>query len=228
VSALGVGSRVATAVVVAMAAMTMTVACSSSSSGGTPIDAGHPSDSESATDTGAPSTDSGTTGETGPCNEGGANGGNCTASTPPFVSCADLAAPTVSFASDVLPVFQTSCGIAGATCHGNPMVNAKATGQPYLGMPTGGTDAGQVLAGIVGVPSAEDPQMNNVTAGQPAQSWLMHKLDGDQCLYAAQCKATGNPVFANCGLQQPYSSGVLDLATRDTIRRWIAQGAKDN
>ncbi len=209
------------AAAVATIAVAVTVACSSSSSsGGAPTDAGRPSDS-------APS-DTGTPGETGPCNEGGANGGSCTAATPPYVSCADLSAPTVSFARDVAPVFQKGCAIAGATCHGSPSVNAKATGQPYLGMPAGGTDAAQVLAGIVGVPSAEDPQMNNVTPGQPGQSWLMHKLDGDQCLYSTQCNATGNQIFANCGLQQPYNSGVLDLATRDTIRRWIAQGAKNN
>ena len=206
-------------------------------------------------DSGSPSSDSGTTGEasadTGTeaivdsssasdaapdssthgdaaCNEGGAGGGTCTSSTPPFVSCADLATPTVSYAADVQPVFNQSCGIAGGTCHGDPNIDAKTTGQVFLGLPDGGTSAGQVVALLVGQPSAEDPQMNLVTAGDPAHSFLMHKLDYDQCLYAAACNATMNAVFANCGIGQPYNSGILDLATRDTIRRWIAQGAKDN
>jgi hypothetical protein len=70
--------------------------------------------------------------------------------------------------------------------------------------------------------------MDEVAAGDPEHSWLMHKLDGDECLFSATCNATGNAIFANCGVQQPYNSAPLDAATRDAIRRWIAQGARDN
>ncbi len=192
-------------------------------SGTTPMESGtSPNDSGTEAATDASTSDAA-------CNTGGADGGTCTPGvTPPYISCADLTTPTVSFARDIAPVFNQSCAIGGGTCHGDPNVNAMTTGQVYLGNAAGGADAGQVLMGLVGQPSAEDPQMNEVTAGDPARSFLMHKLDGDQCVYAAACNATNNPIFNNCGLQQPYNSGVLDQATRDTMRRWIAQGARNN
>ncbi len=127
------------------------------------------------------------------------------------------------------PTFNTSCALSTpGTCHALQPAGNSSPWLVYLGNPTGGVDAGQVLAGLVGRPSAEDPQMDLVAPGDPAHSFLMHKLDGDQCLYAMQCNAANNQIFLNCGVQQPYESGVLDLATRDAIRRWIAQGAKDN
>jgi hypothetical protein len=126
-----------------------------------------------------------------------------------------------------------SCGIAGATCHGDP--NLQQTSQrPYLGDHDGGTNAATVITGLVGVPSNEDPKMNLVQAGAPSQSFVMHKLDGDECQYATVCNANLGPdagpsdPFYGCGVQMPYQSPPLDPATRDTIRRWIAQGAKNN
>lgn len=242
------GSRTPVFVVAsAMAAFTaFALACSSSSnSGGSGggKDSGSTLDAPQMMDSGVTTMDSeaSTPSESGAdaapdastsdaaCNTGGADGGMCVAGmTPPYVSCANLTSPPVSYAASVQPVFNASCAIAGATCHGDPNTNAMATGQVYLGNEAGGADAGLVLMGLVGKPSAEDPQMDLVAPGDPAHSFLMHKLDGDQCIYAAQCNATKNPVFTNCGLQQPYNSGVLDLATRDAIRRWIAQGAQND
>jgi hypothetical protein len=152
----------------------------------------------------------------------GGGGGGCA----PFVSSADLTAPAVTFAADVLPVFQRSCGIAGATCHGTPSV-ASVDMRPYLGNFDGGTDAAAVVKGLVGVTSPQDPKLAIVKAGDPAQSYLMHKLDGDQCQFAADC-AQGQTQYTDCGQAMPYSSPVLDEGTRDTIRRWIAQGAKND
>jgi hypothetical protein len=80
----------------------------------------------------------------------------------------------------------------------------------------------------VGKKAAEDPNMDIIAAGDPEHSYLMHKLDYDECQYATTCNATRNQLFVNCGLGMPYSSGTLDNPTRDTIRRWIAQGAKNN
>jgi len=177
------------------------VACSSSSDKGT-----------STADAGAPDA----------CGTGGQDGSACT----PYVSCADLTTPDVSFATDILPIFQPSCGIAGSTCHGTPDV-ATTQARPYLGNPDGGTDAAVVVNGLVGVLSNENPSMNEVTAGDPDTSFLMHKLDGDECLYMSAC-ASSKTQYTDCGQQMPYSSPPLDEATRDTIRRWIAQGAKNN
>jgi hypothetical protein len=140
-----------------------------------------------------------------------------------YTSDADLTTPTVSFAGEILPVFQQSCGIAGSTCHGSPTV----VGRPFLDYPDGGADAAAVLSGIVGQPSTENPQMDNVKAGDPANSFLMHKLDGDQCTLASAC-AKGNSPYPDCGQSMPFSSPLLDPSQRDTIRRWIAQGANNN
>jgi hypothetical protein len=78
------------------------------------------------------------------------------------------------------------------------------------------------------VTSREDLSMNLVTASDPAHSFLMHKVDGDQCTLMAECAvdASSRP---NCGAFMPYQSpAVLDAPTRDTVRRWIAQGAGNN
>lgn len=50
----------------------------------------------------------------------------------------------------------------------------------------------------------------------------MHKIDGDVCTLDAQC------TNHSCGDTMPGSNDLLDLAIRDTIRRWIAQGAKND
>ena len=67
-------------------------------------------------------------------------------------------------------------------------------------------------------------------ASDPGGSYMMHKLDQDQCLFAATCNATGNPRFVSCGNGMPFLScpSILDEPSRDKIRRWIAQGANNN
>jgi hypothetical protein len=180
----------------------LSVACSSGSSKGSAADGGG--------------------GEVDACGTGGADGGACT----PYVSCADLTTPDVSFATDILPILQPSCAIAGSTCHGTPDV-ATTQARPYLGNYDGGTDAAQVVTGLVGVTSNEDPSMPEVTASDPGSSFLMHKLDNDQCQFANDCKASKTQ-YTDCGQQMPYSSPPLEESQRDTIRRWIAQGAKNN
>jgi hypothetical protein len=64
-----------------------------------------------------------------------------------------------------------------------------------------------------------------VKPGDPAASYLMHKMDGDTCLFQTQCTST--PVGA-CGDPMPQGNCVLDGATRDTVRAWISQGAQNN
>lgn len=164
------------------------------------------------------------------CSGGGADadGGSIDAAVPdaagcqPYVSSADLTTP-VSFTGQVEPIFQQSCALS-ASCHGDP---AAAPVQPYLGSVDGGTDAATLLAKIVGVPSAEDPTMNLVTAGDPANSFLVHKMDGDQCTLAAQCAGTAiSMTYANCGASMPSGIATLPASIRDTVRAWIKQGAR--
>ncbi len=170
----------------------------------------------------------------GSCTEGGgADGGTCTAgSTPAYTSCADLTTPTVSFAQDVQPTFNMSCALSTpGTCHALQQPGNTTPWLIYLGDPVHNPDAGQVLSGIVGQAAFEDPSMNIIKAGDPDNSYLMHKLDYDQCQFSTACNGPNlkqNPMQINCGSGMPYQSGILDQGTRDNIRRWIAQGAKNN
>jgi len=162
-------------------------------------------------------------GEPDACGTGGNDGGVCIG---PYVACGDFTTPAVSFAADIVPIFQPSCAIAGSTCHGTPDV-ATTQMRPYLGSFDGGTDASFVVQGLVGVMSPENPGGVIVKAGDPANSYLMHKLDGDQCTLASQCASSATQ-YTDCGQQMPYSSPPLDGPTRDIVRRWIEQGAKNN
>jgi hypothetical protein len=157
--------------------------------------------------------------------DSGTSGGDGSCPDPADKSDANLTTPTVSFAHDIMPVFQASCGIAGVTCHGDTSVATQ--GRPFLGYFDGGTDASHVRQSLVGVPSTEDPKMNLVTAGSLDQSYLWQKVDNLQCKLAADCKAGQSP-YPDCGLPMPYGNLPLDEPTLDTIARWITQGAKDN
>jgi hypothetical protein len=129
----------------------------------------------------------------------------------------DLTKPTVSFEKDVLPIFVQSC--AFTSCHG---ATSGANNGVTLGSKTQPNDASALRGNIVGVKAPELPTMNFATPGDPSQSYLMHKLDGDQCKLDAQCTK------ASCQSSMPQGGDVLPVATRDVVRRWIAQGALAN
>lgn len=124
----------------------------------------------------------------------------------------DLQTPKVSFATDVAPIFRQSC--AFSTCHGASSGPANGA---YLG-----SDLARVHAGLVDKASSELPTMPLVTAGDPRQSYLMRKLDGSQCLLDAECKG------GSCADTMPRGGQPLPVETRDVVRRWIAQGAKND
>jgi hypothetical protein len=124
----------------------------------------------------------------------------------------DGLSPAVSFSKDVLPVFTRSC--AFSTCHGS--TSGKANGV-FLGR-----DGPRVHAAIVNVKSGELPAMQFVTAGNPRESYLMRKMDGSQCALDAQC--TGG----SCQSSMPKGDTPLEVEARDVVRRWIAQGAKND
>jgi hypothetical protein len=133
----------------------------------------------------------------------------------------DSTMPAASFRADVLPTFRSSCGLS-ANCHGNP---AGMPGQPYLGPKTtdpdpSDTEITSILAGL-GANATKEPSMRLVVAGKPEDSFLMHKTDGATCDRLA-CAAGGT-----CGTAMP-PTGLIDEASRNKIRRWIAQGAGDN
>lgn len=178
----------------------------------------------------------------------GIDGGGCSA----YKSTADLTTPTVSFQKDVLPIFEHSCGLS-STCHGDP--SDRATRGIFLGcdMSTSMSCtvappvAPQVYPQLVGA-MADKPletSMPFITPGDPSMSYLIHKMDDDLCtvtgciaedagnVAVAQAGDTPGSVGPNqppnwCGVFMPYNVLVLDPATRDTVRRWIKQGAMNN
>ncbi len=77
-------------------------------------------------------------------------------------------------------------------------------------------------ANLVGVPSVQLPGRDRVEPGAPALSWLVHKLDGVQDDFAAQC------VGGTCGARMPLEPPPLDRAVRDAIAAWIADGAAND
>jgi hypothetical protein len=157
--------------------------------------------------------------------QGGAPVGGCVQR----VSGADLSSPTVSLVADVIPIFRQSCAIGGASCHGDPLVITQS--RPFLGTvdeDAGASTAQVVWSGLVGVKSAEDLTMNLVTAHDPGTSFLMHKMDGDQCTLVSECMMAGS-YRPNCGAAMPYQApDILPAVPRDTVRRWIWQGAKND
>ncbi|AUX19908.1 hypothetical protein SOCEGT47_003620 [Sorangium cellulosum] len=156
---------------------------------------------------------------------GAACGGDDGDGTPAATECFDYArfdatTPEVSFRTDVLPVFQRSCAFS-ATCHG---AVAGSAGFTFLGPGVGAEITDEELAELaaqnVGAPSRAPSGMPRITAGDPARSFLMHKVDGTLSCGDLECTPE------TCGAPMPYSGSTLPAAERDAIRRWIAQGAE--
>jgi hypothetical protein len=141
---------------------------------------------------------------------------------------------TVSFATDVMPIFQQSCALA--VCHGQP--NNATVENLYLGDATNNTPdvIARVYEGIVGVPSLEDPPMNVITASSTADSYLSFKLQGQQDQLSAQCARAAASCAdcaepTPCGSFMPFGGTLFSQESPlqfATIQRWIAQGAKNN
>jgi hypothetical protein len=148
----------------------------------------------------------------------------------------------VSFTNDIIPLFQLSCTLS-SVCHGQ--IGNPAEEDLYLGKNAGGTDASMVYAGIVGVHSREDPEMNLITPGDVAASflWLKSNVDDlgnfvdlmssdllDECAPAAAssnaCSNCGSPTF--CGAGMPYLSIPLESSQLCLLKAWIEQGAQNN
>jgi hypothetical protein len=125
----------------------------------------------------------------------------------------DAQNPKVSFARDVMPIVSGSC--AFTSCHGSALGNAN-------GVSLGGNDAAKVHKAIVEVRSSKLPTMSYVKPGSPQESFLMRKVDGSHCVLSTQC--TGS----DCGQSMPRNDETLPIEWRDTIRRWILQGAKND
>jgi hypothetical protein len=150
-------------------------------------------------------------------------------------SSSSSAAPSdtpVSFANDVMPIFQGGCTVS-SECHGQ--TNNAAEENLYLGDLTTNTPAiiAQVYMGLVGVASVEDPSMPLVTAGSASTSYLSQKIQGTQNNFDSDCaKATlcsmNCTASSPCGTSMPYNNPSIGSDKIDTINNWISQGAKNN
>jgi hypothetical protein len=131
----------------------------------------------------------------------------------------------VSFANDVLPVFEQSCALSAA-CHGNPTSpNGPSGYQPYLGEVNPEmtpSDITLIFSANVGQDAVGSPNLKIIDPGKPESSYLMKKMDGDLTCGALQC------VGGDCQDSMPQGSGVLSRETRDIVRGWILAGAENN
>lgn len=123
-----------------------------------------------------------------------------------------------------------STGGETGTGSGDPLSHAADINQIWVDgcLGTGCHSAGQQLpdletdayAAIVGAASGQAP-IPYVTAGDSANSYLMHKIDGTFMLDVSQGGC-------GCGAGTPMPAGgapPLEPAVRDAIRRWIDEGA---
>jgi hypothetical protein len=111
----------------------------------------------------------------------------------------------------VEPVFVASCSFPD--CHGS---TTSPQGGLYLG-----SNAGKAYASLVGVASEDYPSMKRVTPGDPANSYLLYRIDGDACSLA-------NCVSSACSELMPQGGPALAKTSLLAIRAWIAQGAIDD
>lgn len=130
--------------------------------------------------------------------------------TPP--ASFDPNTPPTSFSRDVYPLW-TTC--ATNECHGAPNNDKNL----YIA-PGGNSKA--THPGLVNVPSTKLPRMMIVKPGDPNESFLMKKLDGSHCVLDKECQG------GTCGEQMPNKNTQLSVEERDKVRRWIAQGAKND
>src|SRR5947199_5053513 len=97
---------------------------------------------------------------TGCAGSGGGGGG----SAPPK-ACKPPATPMVCFTNNIQPIFNRSCALP--SCHIGPV-------------PAGGQDltAGVAYSQSVNVPSTQEPRLKRVKPGDPANSYLVRKIQG--------------------------------------------------
>ncbi len=125
---------------------------------------------------------------------------------PPAV---DLTTPEVSFRAAIVPMVQGNCSLPA--CHADKRVSLGI----YLSQ-----DAAEIYTALR-TPATSNLKLDFVKAGEPGASYVMHKIDGTHCSLDKDC------VKSSCGTEMPPGA-TLSLDDRNTFRRWIAQGAKDN
>lgn len=110
--------------------------------------------------------------------------------------------------SDVESIVFFSCGLS--SCHGRYPDGQQGL---YIGAQDDWT------ANVVGAKSVERPDLVRVKPGDPKNSWLAHKIAGDNCLFSSKCKD------GDCGDRMPAANQPLSASDLETVLDWIRQGA---
>lgn len=117
----------------------------------------------------------------------------------------DTSAEPVAHASDIMPIWVSTC--QGAGCH--------SAGQ---NVPDLETDPYAAIVSVMPLSAA----VPYVTPGDPQTSYLWHKIAATHALEAnlggCGCGGAGNPM--------PSGGGTISDADKDTIFAWIEQGAE--
>ena len=147
----------------------------------------------------------------------GCGGGGSSSPTPaptptptPTTSPIPVAKASPSFAVDLVPALQGSCGAAATSCHGG----TSPTGHVMYS----GT-AAELHARLVNVVPANAPPGLGwvlVKPGDPAHSWILEKVTKDQ------------PGGSGYGTRMPQAAPNLCQPTVDTLTAWINAGAPSN
>jgi hypothetical protein len=120
-----------------------------------------------------------------------------------------LAPAHPTFAADILPAIQPSCGAATTTCHGGPTAYGHVDYSTSLAR-----TARDVHDDLVGAtPANAPPGFRRVAPGDASHSWVVAKVTQDQ------------PGGAGYGARMPLGRPNLCQPTLDALLAWIADGA---
>lgn len=148
-----------------------------------------------------------------------AGGGGCSSVDGCYDYCSFTPTGNISFADDVMPIFEASCN--STNCHGSP---STPDADLYLGSASGNDEDTilEVYGELVNVDGFNALGMFRVKPGDPENSWLMVKLDGDM-----SCPRAAPFCAGSCGQRMPRGAGAMPLPDSELniIRSWIANGA---
>jgi len=99
-------------------------------------------------------------------------------------------------------IFDTHCALSG--CH----IGGSSSLPGSLNL-----RAGEAYSNIVGVSSVEQPALRRIDPGNPDNSYLVHKIQGEPGI---------------SGSRMPFGRPALSQEQIDLIREWVANGAMDN
>ncbi|WP_224366714.1 hypothetical protein [Hyalangium versicolor] len=132
--------------------------------------------------------------------------GECHTDTPVDGTPSEPSQETGYFATQVRPLLDAKC----VSCHGPQ----EASLGLVLG-PASKVSSADLIAGLVNVQAKSAP-MDLVEPGEPARSWIIHKVTGD--FQGVTCNGS-------CGNRMPPTGTSLTAAEIDVLRTWITSGA---